>query len=144
MWSAPATKTIFAKILEKVEDKILWVLLCMWNHEITIVSLGEEETLLVMMRNSMESSLIYSQSLWWLHVSSFDQYLSWSPGYWTFWWSLYPWWASLVAQMVKNSPAIQETQVWSLGGEDPLEKGMATHPSILAWRIPRTEEPGRL
>ena len=55
MWSAPATKTVFAKILEKVEDKILRVLLCMWNHEITIVSLSEEETLLVMMRNSMES-----------------------------------------------------------------------------------------
>ena len=44
--------------------------------------------------------------------------------------------ASLVAQMVKNSPAVQETWVWSLGWEDPLEKGMATHSSILAWRIP--------
>ena len=52
--------------------------------------------------------------------------------------------ASLVAQMVKNMPAMQETQVQSLGGEDPLEKGMATHSSILAWRIPRTEEPGGL
>ena len=53
-------------------------------------------------------------------------------------------WASLVAQMVKNLPAIQETQVQSLGQEIPLEKGMATHSSILAWRIPWTEEPGRL
>ena len=44
--------------------------------------------------------------------------------------------------MVKNLPAMQETQVRLLGREDPLEKGMATHPSILAWRIPRTEEPG--
>ena len=52
-------------------------------------------------------------------------------------------WASLVAQMVKNMPAMQETQVLSLGGEDPLEKSMATHSSILAWRIPWTEEPGR-
>ena len=52
--------------------------------------------------------------------------------------------ASLVAQMVKNPPAIQETQVQSLGWEDPLEKGMATHSSILAWRIPWTEEPGGL
>ena len=43
--------------------------------------------------------------------------------------------ASLVAQLVKNPPAVQETQVWSLGREDPLEKGMATHSSILAWRI---------
>ena len=44
----------------------------------------------------------------------------------------------------KNSPAMQETQVPSLGWEDPLEKGMAAHSSILAWRIPWTEEPGRL
>ena len=46
--------------------------------------------------------------------------------------------------MVENLPAKQETQVPSLGWEDPLEKGMATHSSILAWRIPWTEEPGRL
>ena len=51
-------------------------------------------------------------------------------------------WASLGAQTVKNSPALQETQVLSLGQEDPLEKEMATHSSILAWRIPWTEEPG--
>ena len=49
---------------------------------------------------------------------------------------------SLVAQMVKNLPAMRETWVPSLGWEDPLEKGMATHSSILAWRIPWTEEPG--
>ena len=53
--------------------------------------------------------------------------------------------ASLVAQMVKiHLPVMQETQVRSLGWEDPLEKGMATHSSILAWRTPRTEEPGGL
>ena len=46
--------------------------------------------------------------------------------------------------MVKNLPAMQETWVQSLGWEDPLEKGMATHSSILAWRIPWTEEPGGL
>ena len=46
--------------------------------------------------------------------------------------------------MVKNPPAMSETWVWSLGWEDPLEEGMATHSSILAWRMPRTEEPGRL
>ena len=46
--------------------------------------------------------------------------------------------------MVKNPPAMQETWVQSLGWEDPLEKGKATHPSILAWRIPCTKEPGRL
>ena len=45
-----------------------------------------------------------------------------------------------MAQMVKNLPAMQEMRVQSLGGEDPLEKGMATHSSILAWRIPLTEE----
>ena len=53
-------------------------------------------------------------------------------------------WASLVAQMVKNLPAMQETQVQSLGQEDPLEKEMATHSCILAWRIPWTEELGWL
>jgi len=52
--------------------------------------------------------------------------------------------ASLVAQMAKNLPTVQETWVLSLGQEDPLEKGMAIHSSILAWRIPRTEEPGGL
>ena len=52
--------------------------------------------------------------------------------------------ASLVAQMVKRLPAMQETQVRSLGWEDPLEQERATHSSILAWRIPWTEEPGRL
>ena len=46
--------------------------------------------------------------------------------------------------MVKNLPAMQETQIRSLGWEDPLEKGMATCSSILAWEIPQTEEPGRL
>ena len=50
--------------------------------------------------------------------------------------------ASLVAQIVKNLPAVQETWVQSLGREDPLEKGMATHSSILAWRLPQTEQPG--
>ena len=49
-----------------------------------------------------------------------------------------------MAQMVKNPPAMQETWVRSLGGEDPLEKGIATHSSILAWRTPWTEEPGGL
>ena len=52
--------------------------------------------------------------------------------------------ASLVAQMVKNLPAMLEIWVQSLGREDPLEQGMATHSSILAWRIPWTEEPGGL
>ena len=52
--------------------------------------------------------------------------------------------ASLVAQMVTYLPAVQETRVQSLGQEDPLEKEMATHSSILAWEIPWTEEPGGL
>ena len=50
----------------------------------------------------------------------------------------------LVAQMLKNPPAMRETQVQSLGWEHPLEEEVATHSSILAWRIPRTEEPGGL
>ena len=53
-------------------------------------------------------------------------------------------WASLVAQMLKNPPAVQETQIQSLGWEDPLEKEMATYSIILTWRIPWAEEPGRL
>ena len=51
--------------------------------------------------------------------------------------------ASLVTQMVKNPPAIQETRVRSLDQEDPLERGMATHSNVLAWEIPCSEEPGR-
>ena len=50
----------------------------------------------------------------------------------------------MVAQMVKNLAAMQDTQVWSLGQEDPLEKEMAVHSNILAWKILWTEEPGRL
>ena len=53
-------------------------------------------------------------------------------------------WASLVAQIVKNPPAVWDTWVLSLGQEDPLEEEMTTHSSILAWRIPWTEEPGWL
>ena len=53
-------------------------------------------------------------------------------------------WVFPVAQMVKSLPAMQETPVWSLGQEDPLEEEIATHSSILAWRIPWTEEPGGL
>ena len=53
-------------------------------------------------------------------------------------------WASLVAKLVKNLPAMKETQVLSLGGENPLEKEMATYSSTLAWEIPWTEEPGML
>ena len=53
-------------------------------------------------------------------------------------------WVSLVTQRLKRLPAMKETWVWSLGQEDPLEKEMATHSSILAWKIPWTEEPGGL
>ena len=59
-------------------------------------------------------------------------------------WSIVNERASLVPQTVKNLPAVRETWVWSLGWEDPLEEGMATHSSILAWRIPWTEEQGGL
>ena len=58
--------------------------------------------------------------------------------------NIYEKWASLMAQMVKNLPALQEMQVQSLGLQDPPKKRMATHSSILAWRIPWTEEPGGL
>ena len=52
--------------------------------------------------------------------------------------------SSLVVQIVKNLPAVEETRVQSLGQEDPLEKRMDTQSSVLAWRLPWTEEPGRL
>ena len=55
-----------------------------------------------------------------------------------------PIWASQVAQWLKNPPAMQETQIQSLGREDPLKKGITTHSGILAWRIPWTEEPDGL
>ena len=54
------------------------------------------------------------------------------------------WGASLVAQRLKHLPAMRETRVRALSWEDPLEEGMATHSSILAWKIPWTEEPGGL
>ena len=57
---------------------------------------------------------------------------------------VYIYWASLGAQTVKNLPAMQETLVQSLGWEGPLKEGMATPSSVLAWRIPQTEEPGGL
>ena len=74
-----------------------------------------------------------------LHLTDTQVYTC--PVIWT---SLRFQWASLIAQLVKNPPPIQETLVRSLGGEDPLEKEMVTNSSILAWRIPCTAEPGRL
>ena len=59
-------------------------------------------------------------------------------------WALYRVWASLGAQLVKNLPAVQETRVRALDWEDPLEKEMATHSSLLAWKISCTEQPGGL
>ena len=63
---------------------------------------------------------------------------------WAFSWHYSGHWVYLVAQSVKNLPAMQEIQVQSLGWEDPLKKEMATHSSIFAWEIPWTEEPGGL
>ena len=73
------------------------------------------------------------ERLWWNTVL----YLEFSGSYTTIR-------ASLVAQTVKRLPTMRETRVRSLGREDPLEKAMATHSSTLAWKIPWTEEPGRL
>ena len=69
------------------------------------------------------------------------KYLGSGPGLFLYIWIYI--WASLVAQIVKNLPAMRETWVWSLGWEDPLEEGMATHSSILAWRIPMEENSER-
>jgi len=83
----------------------------------------------------------------WTQVVTFHMYLIYIP--WVFMYSKNlmlkcVFLTSLVAQMVKNLPIMWEIWVWFLGWEDPLEEGMATHSSILAWRIPRTEEPGGL
>ena len=68
----------------------------------------------------------------------------WIPSYGLSAQPFYESWTSLVAQMVKHLSMMQETQVQSLGWEDPLEKEMAIHSSTIAWKIPWTEEPGRL
>ena len=61
-----------------------------------------------------------------------------------FWKNLLRWWGIPGGSVVKNMPAKQETQVQSLGGEDPLEEEMATHSTIFAWRTPSSEQPGEL
>ena len=83
---------------------------------------------------------ICKQVFMWTHVFSFLGYIPRNR----FAGSYGNLWASQVAQWVKNLPAMQEMWVRSLGQEDPLEAGMATHSSILAWKIPWTEEPGKL
>ena len=74
----------------------------------------------------------------WIPISEMLQGFSTELYYLTFWQQVVKSWASLVAQLVKNPPAMWETWVQFLGWEDPLEKGKATHSSILAWRIPWT------
>ena len=88
------------------------------------------------LENSMDYTVAESESTEWLSLSrvkSKSRILR-----------LCDWEKSLVAQRLKRLPPMQETWVWSLGREDPLEKEMVTHSSILAWRIPWTEEPGGL
>jgi len=92
--------------------------------------------------NTEQSSLCYTVAqLLWLSIDWLIIHFKYSIIYMSVLTSLL---ASLVAQRLKHLPAMQETWVWSLGQEDPLEKAMATHSSTLAWRIPWTEEPGRL
>ena len=87
---------------------------------------------LVMNREAWHAAAVHGVAKSRTRLSNWTELNSWTT--WTF----------LVAQMVKNLPTMQETRVWSLGWEDTLEKGMATHSSILAWRTPWTEEPGGL
>ena len=97
-------------------------------------------TLIVSVSIAPEAGLMTVSSSASLFRSSLASLFRWQSS--GFAWNFKRPWASLVAHMVKN--AIQETQVQSLGGEDPLGKGMATHCSIFAWRIPWTEKPGGL
>ena len=87
--------------------------------------------------------LIFLFTLYFLYLVTINQFFM-SMNLFLFCTYIHLYWASLVAQMVKNVPAVQKTQVRSLGREDPLEKGMATYSSILAWRIPREKEFSRL
>ena len=80
----------------------------------------------------------------WLILLWYSHFLQWSGIYLIISPRYVSIWASLVAQRVKRLHAMRETRVWSLCREDPLEKEMAIHSSILAWKIPWTEEPGRL
>ena len=86
-----------------------------------------------MTRTSSSAQWLLSPTYW--KLKAWKEYMTLS-----LWVTLY----FVVAQLVKNLPAMQETWVQSLGWEDALEKGMATHSGILAWRIPWTEEPGVL
>ena len=79
-------------------------------------------------QNIQQRALCYSVGFYWLSLLNIGV-CTWP-------------WASLMAQTLKNLPAMQETQVWFLGWGDPLEKGMANHSIILPWRIPWTEDPG--
>ena len=88
-------------------------------------------------------SLALTQGVSWFHfISISSHHKSSHPSFSKYSLSTYHY--SLVTQMVKNPPTMQETWVQSLGQEDPLQEGMVTHPCILAWRIPWTEEPGGL
>ena len=95
-------------------------------------------------RNYWDSKKLSKASTWGLRREESHCWLGWSgisAGFWRWIWVSR---TSLVTQMVKHLPTMQETQVQSLGWEDPLEKERATHSSTLAWKIPRTEERGRL
>ena len=86
----------------------------------------------LLQHHNLKSSILQHSAFFMVQLSRLFSLLEKPPG------------ASLLAQLVKNAPAMQETQVRSLGWEDPLEKGKATHSSSLIWKISWTEEPGGL
>ena len=109
-----------AELQGKLNSQFQWYLLLKGGHW-----LGRDGILYVGIRTNCKTLTEMGMLSPWILMRLFDQ-------------------ASLVAQRLKDLPPMQETQVRSLGQEDPLEKEMATHSSILAWRIPWTEELGRL
>ena len=115
-------------------------------------TLGLDSAICVSPSNLGDSDVLkgeYWHTSWWIKVVS---EVNWSRFKFQFCLSVIVWlgmsyiacWASLVAQTAKKLPAMQAIQVWPLGWKDSLEKGMATHSTIVTWRIPRTEEPGGL
>ena len=127
---------IFHILSITVYHRILNINNLRYADDTTLMAESEEKLKSLLMKVKVESELKHTSVK--LIICSFSSQSA--LYFWSTDWAS-PW---LVTQTVKNLPALQKTQVQSLDWEDPLGEDMATHPSILSWRIPWTEEPGRL